>query len=96
MTILKKTLLIISISLALLTLVLFLLIAFIQSKSLASRNQAEALGNANRGLASISYELETLDLITRDYAAWDDTYEFALTGFPQADYVSNNLRARDI
>ena len=92
MTILKKTLLIISVSLALLTLVLFLLIAFIQSKSLAGRNQAEALGNANRGLASISYEFETLDLIAKDYATWDDTYEFALTGFPQSDYVIKNLQ----
>lgn len=92
MNILRKTLLIISISLALLTLVLFLLIAFIQSESLASRNQAVARANAGRGLAAIAYELQTLDLITRDYATWDDTYEFALTGFPQADYVIQNLQ----
>ena len=92
MTILRKTLLIISVSLALLTLVLFLLTAFIQSESLASRNRAVARGNAGRGLASISYELETLDLITRDYAVSNDMYEFALTGFPQADYVIHNLQ----
>lgn len=92
MTILRKAFLIISVSLALLTLVLFLLISFIQSENLASRNQADARENASRSLASISYELETLDLITKDYATWDDTYAFALTGFPQSDYVIQNLQ----
>ncbi len=45
--------------------------------------------NVQRALNTLLDELETLDTMNRDWSAWDDTYAFVETRYPE--YVVSNL-----
>ena len=51
--------------------------------------QAEAQRDVSRALNAINGEVSHLGNSTKDWASWDDTYEFAETG--DSRYIANNL-----
>ncbi len=51
--------------------------------------ELEARSSMLRALALIEDDLDQLNILVRDWASWDDTYEFLLSG--TTDYAASNL-----
>lgn len=71
------------------TLVDFLIQRQVVYRSFLELERREAQEDLSRCVEAIGREVEHLRLLCNDWAAWDDTYEFVLSGAPE--YVAGNL-----
>ena len=71
------------------TLVDFLIQRQVVYRSFVDLERREAQKDLGRCLESLNREVEHLAMLCHDWAAWDDTYEFVLSGAPE--YVAANL-----
>src|SRR5262245_1687634 len=88
MTLRKKTLLIIGITLVGLIVILY---GAASTLVLSSFNKLEAQNtqrNVERVVNAVQDYLVNLELTTKDYAEWDDTYNYVVN--PTPDYIDNN------
>jgi PAS domain S-box-containing protein len=84
-----KTLLMIALVGAVLVVVLYLGTQVILISGFLRLEQDKALVNLNRVLASVQDEIQSLDREVKDWAVWDDTYDFMAAD--QSDYIQRNL-----
>ena len=56
----------------------FLVVREIVSPSFAELEKQKAEENISRVVQSIDNEIKHLSILTRDWAAWNDTYEFVI------------------
>jgi sensor domain CHASE-containing protein len=84
-----KTLLVTGLTLVGLILVLYAISATILSQGFARVEQQDVQTNVTRATAALSNDLATLEELTRDWAAWDDTYNFIEDG--NEAFIQSNL-----
>ncbi len=84
-----KVLLIAGVASAALFCGLYLTVARELSLSVERIEQAQARADLARVQAAVEHELASLDATAADYAYWDDTYHYLLTGDPE--FVQTNL-----
>lgn len=89
MSLRKKTLLIISITLICLISILYTTTRIILLGSFASLEKQQTERNVERFLNILANELAALDAKTYDWACWDDTYAFI--EHPNQAYIKSNL-----
>src|SRR5512136_469434 len=89
MTLRKKTLLIIGLTLIGLIALLHSIASIILLNSFARLEEQDARRNVSRVQSAISDSLETLKAVDGDWAAWDDTYAFIEDG--NEAYIQANL-----
>jgi PAS domain S-box-containing protein len=89
MSLRRKTLVIIGATLIGLVAILYLMSQTILLNSYAQLEAASTRRNVERTLNTLSDQLDTLSANTRDYAWWDDTYNFATDH--NSDYMANNF-----
>ena len=85
----QRTVLIVGVALVLLVGTLAIVQGLVVSHSFAELERRESEQNVRRALRAIETEIQHLDTQTHDWAAWDDTYAFAVD-HNQA-YVDSNL-----
>ncbi len=85
----KKTLLIVGAALVALNITIYAISSLILLRDFTHLEQQYVRQDVTHALRAIDHELSRLNTIARDYAEWDDTYEFIKTGNP--DYVRSNL-----
>ncbi|TVR09534.1 MAG: response regulator [Phormidium sp. GEM2.Bin31] len=85
----KKTLLIVGAALVALNITIYAISSLILLRDFTHLEQQYVRQDVTHALGAIDHELSRLNTIARDYAEWDDTYEFIKTGNP--DYVRSNL-----
>ncbi len=88
-----KTLLIVGVTLAGLTLLLQFASRWLVMDSVDALEADAVLQNLERATRALSAEVRELNGTTRDYAAWDETYRFAKDRQP--DYVARQLPSED-
>jgi signal transduction histidine kinase len=84
-----KTLLIIMAVLAAFLLTTVIVFNTVFMDSFLELEQEDASRNANRASNAIGQEVKALDVLTRDWASWDDTYAFVEDR--NEDYAASNL-----
>lgn len=84
-----KTLLIVSLTFAGLIGILYLASSLILRMSVADAEVSSTTRDVERVVAALDDEVEQLDVTLRDWAAWDDSYEFMLNADPA--YIASNL-----
>ncbi|MDD5503026.1 MAG: CHASE4 domain-containing protein [Candidatus Thermoplasmatota archaeon] len=84
-----KTLLIIMVVLAAFLLTTVIVFNTVFMDSFLELEQEDASRNANRASNAIAQEIDALDVLTRDWASWDDTYAFVEDG--NENYATANL-----
>ncbi len=89
MTLRKKTLLIIGLTLIGLIALLHVITSIILLNSFARLEEQDARRNVSRVQSALADSLQTLDATAGDWAPWDDTYTFVEDG--NEAYVENNL-----
>ncbi len=85
----KKTLLIVGAALVALNITIYAISSLILLRDFTHLEQQYVQQDVTHALRAIDHELSSLNTIARDYAEWDDTYEFIKTGNPE--YVRSNL-----
>lgn len=78
MTLWKKTLLVIALSMGILGLTLYVIQRFLVLRSFAQLESQYARRDVERAALALNAEAERLDVLARDWAAWDDTYQFVV------------------
>ena len=89
MTLRTKTLIIFGITLLGLVAILYGVARFILDGSFADLEEDNTRLNVERVLSALSDDISNLDVLTNDWAAWDDTYVFIEDA--NQDYVESNL-----
>jgi diguanylate cyclase (GGDEF)-like protein/PAS domain S-box-containing protein len=89
MTLRKKTIIIISVTLASLILILYAISRVILLDSFAELEEQNTRRNVERILSAISDDISDLNHLTGDWAGWDDTYAFIEDA--NDNYVKSNL-----
>lgn len=89
MTLRKRTLLILGVTLAGLMATLYASSSTILSSGYAEVEERDTTQNVQRVLDALSEKIAGLDKTTGDYAGWDETYAFIEDG--NADYIKSNL-----
>ncbi len=89
MTLRKKTIIIIGVTLAGLILILYVISRVILLDSFAELEKQNTCRNVERILSALSDELSNLNHLTGDWAGWDDTYAFIEDA--NDDYIKSNL-----
>ncbi|MBP0005925.1 MAG: response regulator [Cyanobacteria bacterium SBC] len=85
----RKTLLIVGAALVALNLVLYATSSFILLRDFNRLEERYVRQDVSHALGAIAAEVRGLNTIARDYAEWDDTYEFMITG--NGEFVRSNL-----
>ena len=85
----KKTLLIVGAALVALNITIYAISSLILLRDFTHLEQQYVQEDVTHALRAIDHELSGLNTIARDYAEWDDTYQFIKTGNPE--YVRSNL-----
>lgn len=85
----KKTLLIVGAALVALNITIYAISSLILLRDFTHLEQQYVYQDVTHALHAIDHELSNLNTIARDYAEWDDTYQFIKTGNPE--YVRSNL-----
>jgi PAS domain S-box-containing protein len=85
----KKTLLIVGAALVALNITIYAISSLILLRDFTHLEQQYVQQDVTHALRAIDHELSGLNTIARDYAEWDDTYQFIKTGNPE--YVRSNL-----
>lgn len=85
----EKTLIIIGITLAGLVAILYAASQFIIMGSFMELEEQNTRQNVERVLNALSNDLDNMDCLAYDWAAWDDTYTFIEDRNP--DYIESNL-----
>ncbi len=85
----KKTLIIVSITLVGLVTILYATSQFIIMGSFMELEEQDTRQNVKRVLNALSDDLDSMDCLTYDWAAWDDTYTFIEDKNPE--YIESNL-----
>lgn len=85
----QKTLLLISLLLIGLVAVLYGSLSKILSNSFAQLEETQTITNVKRAKSALKADLEQLDIMIQDWAAWDDTYNYVRHRNP--DFVKANL-----
>ncbi len=88
MTLRKKTLLIIGVTLACLVTFLYATSSALLIAGFASVEEQDTSKNVQRAQEALSDDIAQLNTMTRDWAWWDDTYEFVEDANP--DYIKAN------
>src|SRR5688500_17081770 len=88
MTLRKKTLLIIGVTLVGLIIILYGMASTIVLNSFNSLEAQTMQRNVERAVNALQDSLTNLELTTGDYAEWDDTYNFIVE--PDPYYIENN------
>ncbi|GEM_PF-1550217 len=93
MTIVKKTLLITGTALLASIFALYLIASALFMKSYTELEQHKMKMNLDRVAAELEYEIESLRFITRDWAEWDDMYQYVLSQDEvfNTDFESSNM-----
>ncbi|MFH1560135.1 MAG: CHASE4 domain-containing protein [Chloroflexota bacterium] len=89
MTLRKKTFLMLGVTLISLFGVLFVISRVIVLGGFADQEKQDTHRSVERVLSALDNDLFTLDTTTRDWASWDDTYDFIQNG--DEDYIESNL-----
>jgi len=89
MTIRKRTLLILGVTLVGLMIGIYVTSSSLLLDSFARIEEREMAQNTQRVLDALRDRLDALNKTTRDYASWDDTYDFVQDG--NAAYIESNL-----
>src|SRR5262245_58630022 len=89
MTLRRKTLLIVGLSLGALFFVVYLVVSFISLSGFNTIERQDVNQNVSRALQALADEISKLDTSAGDYAPWDDAYEF-VTNHNQ-DFIDSNL-----
>lgn len=89
MTLRKKTLLIIGVTLVGLIVILYGTASTIVLNSFNNLEAQTTRRNVERAVNALQDSLTTLELTTKDYAEWDDTYNYIVE--PNAGYIDNNF-----
>lgn len=89
MTLRKKTLLIIGITLVALIVVLYALLSSILLSGFARVEEDDTTANTRRVIAALNDDANKLNLTAQDWSDWDDTYRFVEDGNPA--YIQSNL-----
>ena len=89
MTLRKKTIFIIVITLTCLIVVLYAISRFVMLESFAELEEQNTRQHVERALGALSDELSSLDAMTWDWASWDDTYAFVEDA--NTAYIKSNL-----
>ncbi|MGC9502115.1 response regulator [Baaleninema sp.] len=85
----KKTLLIVGAALVALNLMLYATSSFVLLRDFDRLEERYVRQDVVHALGAISSEIASTNTMARDYAEWDDTYEFMKTG--NREYVRSNL-----
>lgn len=85
----KKTLIIIGVTITSLIAILYATSQTILLSSYAALEEQDTCQNLERVQNALSGDLYDLELLTRDWSAWDDTYDFIQNS--NEDYVDSNL-----
>ena len=85
----KRSLLLAGATTILMTAVLHLIAGFSVESSVTKIEDQQMHAHLDRIALALENDIENLEATTMDWAAWDDTYEFILTGDPA--YVESNL-----
>ena len=80
MTLWKKTLLGIALSVGLLAVSLYVIQRYLVLTSFTALEQQYARGDVQRAVRALDVEMQRVDAVARDWAAWDDTYQFVQDG----------------
>jgi len=89
MSLRKKTLIIVGLTLVCLIAILYAVSRFILLDSFSQLERRLVQNNVYRVKASLDYDLATLSRTTNDWAAWDDTYAFIVDA--NESYIKANL-----
>ena len=89
MTLRRKTLIIISLTVVSLIAILYATSRIILLGSFAELEEQHTRQNVERALSALSDDLSTLDTMVFDWASWDDTYVFIEDA--NEDYIESNL-----
>jgi PAS domain S-box-containing protein len=89
MSLQKKTLLIVGVTLLCLIALLYAVSYNLLLSSFAELEEQTTRRNVERVLSALADDLSNMDAILGDWAAWDDTYNFV--GGTNEEYVANNL-----
>ncbi|MFC1965531.1 CHASE4 domain-containing protein [Chloroflexota bacterium] len=89
MTLRKKALLIIGVTVVCLVLFVYIASRFVLLEDLEEIEKLEAHKNVERALSTLYYSISDLEAQTTDWSSWDDTYAFIETGDPE--YIQSNL-----
>lgn len=89
MTLRTKTLLVVNVTNIALISVLSVLLRIIVLGGFAELERQAVQQNVSQALGALSDEVESLDTMVFDWAAWDDTYEFIVDR--NQDYITSNL-----
>ena len=86
MTLRRRTLLVISLTLVALLMTLFVIAQAVLQRGFAELERNDAFQNVNRVQRALQNEIANLNTVALDYSDWDDTYAFAAGQNP--DYVA--------
>ncbi|MBN1761597.1 MAG: hypothetical protein JW878_00770 [Methanomicrobia archaeon] len=89
MTLRKRTLLIVTVTLAALMVILYAVVGVTFMNSMLELEEQDTRQNAEKVLNILADEFVELDATTWDWASWDDTYAFIEDG--DEEYLSSNL-----
>ena len=89
MTIRKKTLLVVGLTLLGLLVTAFVVSRGILSQGFADLEETETQVNVQRALSALSVESSDVDTLVKDWAEWDDTYAFIEDS--NDEYIDSNL-----
>jgi two-component sensor histidine kinase/sensor domain CHASE-containing protein len=90
MTLYKKTLVVIGITITILIVVLFTASQLILLASYADLEEQNTLKNAQRVQEALLDDIDKLESADSDWASWDDSYAFVQDG--NKEYINSNLR----
>lgn len=85
----KKTMLVITLTLAGLITVLFVIFRLLLVKEFTTLEQQYTLKNVEQAAFALSNELDAMDTKLSDWAVWDDTYQFIVD--KNEEYIESNL-----
>lgn len=89
MTLLRKTLIIIGLMFLSVIIVVFFIARTMLLDDFAEMEDSATRQNTERAMNVINAKLDTLEQITNDWAAWDDSYDFIADA--NEDYIETNL-----
>ena len=89
MTLRKKTVIIIAVTITCLIVVLYAISRLIMLENFAELEEQHTRQDVEQALSALSRELSSLDTMTYDWSAWDDTYAFIKDA--NTEYIKSNL-----
>src|SRR5262245_7131138 len=89
MTLRRKTLLIVGLSLAVLFFIVYLVVSLISMAGFSTVESQDARQNVSRAQQALDDEISKLSTSVGDWAPWDDSYNFMLD--QNRDFIDSNL-----